>query len=157
HAGSQVVQVTPAVAREVGEVAARSPGFADVVEKVKPAVFAIKVRVEHGDGALTPESFNDESAPRMGINPKRAPGSGSNGSTPRRGGEPAEGAGFFIAPDGYGITSSHVMERTSRAEITTDDGTTYPARLVGTDTQSDLALIKVEGRADFPHVRLAER
>jgi serine protease Do len=49
------------------------------------------------------------------------------------------------------------MERSTRAEITTDDGTTYTARLIGADTPSDLALIKVDGRADFPYVRLADR
>jgi serine protease Do len=153
YTGSRVVQPTPAVAAEVGEAAPRPAGFADVVEKVKPAVFAIKVKIEQSEGAVTPESFSDESAPRMGINPKHAPGNG--GARPRA--ETAQGAGFFISPDGYGVTSSHVMERSSRAEITTDDGATYTARLVGSDTQSDLALLKVEGHADFPHVRLADR
>jgi serine protease Do len=153
YSGSRVVQVAPAVAAEASEAASRSVGFADVVEKVKPAVFAVKVKIEHGEGTVMPESFSDESAPRMGINPKHAPGNG--GSRPRA--ETAQGAGFFISPDGYAITSSHVMERSSRADITTDDGATYTARLVGSDAQSDLTLIKVDGRADFPHVRLADR
>jgi serine protease Do len=84
---------------------------------------------------------------------KHGPGT-ANLARPRV--ETAQGAGFFISPDGYGITSSHVMERSARAEITTDDGATYTARLIGTDAPSDLALIKVDGRADFPHVGLAE-
>jgi serine protease Do len=151
--GSRVAQVTPAVAAEVA-AAPRPAGFADVVEKVKPAVFGIKVKIEQGDGTITPESFSDESLPRMGPNPKRAPGNGSNKGLRT---ETAQGAGFFISPDGYGVTSSHVMERSTRAEITTDDGATYTARLVGSDGQSDLALLKVEGRADFHYVRLADR
>lgn len=154
YTGSHVAQVTPAVAAEVSAAAPRAIGFADVVEKVKPAVFAIKVRIEQGDGSITPESFSDESLPRMGPNPKHPP---SNGGNKGLRAETAQGAGFFISPDGYGITSSHVMERSSRAEITTDDGATYTARLVGADGQSDLALLKVEGRADFPYVRLADR
>lgn len=153
YAGSRVAQVTPAVAAEVREAAPRPGGFADVVDKVKPAVFGIKVKIEQGDGTISPESFSDESLPRMGPNPKRPPGSGSN-KGPRA--ETAQGAGFFISANGYGVTSSHVMERSSRAEITTDDGATYTARLVGSDGQSDLALIKVEGRADFPYLRLAD-
>jgi len=155
YSGSRIVQATPAVAAEVSETAPRPAGFADVVEKVKPAVFAVKVRIDQGEGtgAVMPESFSDQSTPHMGINPKHLPGNG--GLRPRV--ETAQGAGFFISPDGYGVTSSHVMERSSHAEITTDDGATYTARLVGSDTQSDLALVKVEGRADFPHVRLADR
>ena len=154
YAGSRVVPVAPAGAAEVADAVGQPAGFADVVEKIKPAVFGIKVRVEQqGEPGITPESFGDDSLPRMGR-PKHAPG---DGNSPRMRVETAQGAGFFISPDGYAITSSHVMERSSRAEITTDDGTTYTARLVGSDTQSDLALVKVEGRADFPHVRLADR
>jgi serine protease Do len=154
YTASRLAQVTPAVAAEVHEAGPRPAGFADVVEKVKPAVFGIKVKIEQGDNAITPESFSDESLPRMGPNPKRAPGNSGNKGLRA---ETAQGAGFLISPDGYGVTSSHVMERSSRAEITTDDGATYSARLVGADGQSDLALIKVEGRADFPYVRLADR
>jgi serine protease Do len=155
HVGSRVEPVTPVVAAEVGESTRQPAGFADVVEKIKPAVFGIKVRVEQqqGDAGVTPDAFSDESLPRMGR-PKHAPG---NGNSPRARVETAQGAGFFISPDGYAITSSHVMEHSARAEITADDGATYTARLVGSDSQSDLALIKVDGRADFPHVRLAER
>jgi len=154
YAGTRGVQVTPAVAAEVGEAARQPAGFADVVEKIKPAVFGVRVRIDHeGDAGVTPESFSDESLPRMGR-PKHTPGTGN---APRARVETAQGAGFFISPDGYAITSSHVMERSTRAEIATDDGATYTARLVGTDGPSDLALIKVEGRADFPHVRLADR
>jgi serine protease Do len=157
YSGSRVAQITPAVAAEVREAAPHPAGFADVVERVKPAVFGIKVKIEQSDGAITPESFSDEPLPRMGANPKHAPGNGGNGGGKGPRAETAQGAGFFISPDGYGITSNHVMERSLRAEITTDDGATYTARLVGTDTQSDLAVIKVEGRADFPYVRLADR
>jgi serine protease Do len=153
YTGSRVAQVTPAVAAEVAATT-RPAGFADVVEKVKPAVFGIKVKIEQGDGTITPEAFNDESLPRMGPSPKRAPGGGSNKGLRA---ETAQGAGFFISPDGYGVTSSHVMERSTRAEITMDDGASYTARLVGSDGQSDLALIKVDGRADFPYLRLADR
>ena len=154
QAGSRVVEVTPAVAAEVrADGPSRPAGFADVVEKVKPAVFGIKVRIE-GGGGFTPGSFDDESLPRMGADPKHAP---RDGEGPRARVETAQGAGFFISPDGYAVTSSHVMERSERAEITADDGTTYTARLVGSDAASDLAVIKVDGRADFPHVRFADR
>jgi serine protease Do len=149
-AGSRV-ETAPAVAAEArADTVQRPAGFADVVERVKPAVFGIKVKVEQTDGAAMPGAFDDESLPRMGA--KHAPG-----EAPHRRVETAQGAGFFISPDGYAVTSSHVMEHGRRAEITADDGATYMARLVGADSATDLALIKVDGRADFPHLRLAER
>jgi serine protease Do len=155
YSGSRIAELTPAVAAEApAEATHRPAGFADVVEKVKPAVFGIRVRIEQSDAAAKSESFTDESLPRFGANPKQTPG---DGEALRGRVETAQGAGFFISPDGYAITSSHVMARSRRAEITTDDGTTYPARLVGLDALSDVALIKVDGRADFPHVRLGER
>src|SRR5262249_25409737 len=86
--------------------------------------------------------------------PKHAP---REGEVPRPRVETAQGAGFFISPDGYAVTSNHVMEHSKRAEITADDGTTYTAQLVGSDPLSDLAVIKVECRAAFPHVRFADR
>jgi serine protease Do len=154
YSGSRVAPVAPAVAAEISDASRQPAGFADVVEKIKPAVFGIKVRVEQeGEAGVTPQSFGDDALPRMGR-PKHAPG---NGNSPRTRVETAQGAGFFISPDGYGITSNHVMEHSTRAQITTDDGMTYTARLVGADTASDLALLKVDGRVDFPHVRLAER
>jgi serine protease Do len=155
YSGARVVEVTSAVAAEsVAGAAQRPAGFADTVEKVKPAVFGIRVRLEPDDAAVRPESFTDESLPRFGANPKHPQG---DGGSPRGRVETAQGAGFFISPDGYAVTSSHVMDRSRRAQVTADDGTTYPARLVGVDALSDLALIKVDGRADFPHVRLGER
>jgi serine protease Do len=154
HAGSRIVEVTPAVAAELRADGSQRPaGFADVVEKVKPAVFGIKVRLE-GESGFTPGSFDDESLPHMGADPKHAP---RDGDAPPARVETAQGAGFFISPDGYAVTSSHVMQHSQRAEITADDGTTYTARLVGSDKLSDLAVIKIDGRADFPHVRFADR
>src|SRR5262249_36055890 len=120
HAGSRIVEVTPAVAAEVrADGPPRPAGFADVAEKGKPAVFGIKVRIE-GDSGFMPGSL-DESLPHMGLNPKHAP---RDGDAPRPRVETAQGAGFFISPDGYAVTSNHVMQRSQRAEITADDGTT---------------------------------
>ena len=48
------------------------------------------------------------------------------------------------------------MDKAKAVEITTDDGKTYDAKVVGTDARTDLALIKVDGRSDFPYVKLAE-
>ena len=68
-----------------------------------------------------------------------------------------QGSGFFISADGYAVTNNHVVDKAESVEVTTDDGKTYTAKVIGTDPKTDIALIKVEGRTDFPHVALAEK
>jgi serine protease Do len=69
----------------------------------------------------------------------------------------ALGSGFFITADGYAVTNNHVVDHATEVQVTTDDGKIYPAKVVGTDAKTDLALIKVDGKTDFPHVDFAER
>ena len=54
------------------------------------------------------------------------------------------------------MTNNHVVDKADAVEITTDDGKTYTAKVIGTDARTDLALIKVEGRSDFPSVKLSD-
>ena len=54
------------------------------------------------------------------------------------------------------MTNNHVVDRANNVQVTADDGRTYTARVIGTDPRTDLALIKVDGRNDFP-LRLARR
>src|SRR5256886_2747407 len=67
-----------------------------------------------------------------------------------------QGSGFFITADGYAVTNNHVVDKAQTVEITTDDGKTYSAKVIGSDPRTDIALIKVEGRNDFPCVKLAD-
>ncbi len=69
---------------------------------------------------------------------------------------PARDSGFFISADGYAVTNFHVVDQADGVEVATDDGKTYSAKVVGRDQRTDLALIKIEGRSDFPFVKLAE-
>jgi serine protease Do len=68
-----------------------------------------------------------------------------------------QGSGFFITADGYAVTNRHVVENDKTVEIKTDDQKTYAAKVIGTDSVSGLALLKVEGRNDFPHVTLGNK
>ncbi len=54
------------------------------------------------------------------------------------------------------MTNNHVVDRATSVQVTTDDGSTHTARVIGTDPRTDLALIKIDGRNDFPHVSLSE-
>ena len=58
------------------------------------------------------------------------------------------GSGVIISPDGYIITSNHVIEGAQSIEITTNDNKTFEAKLIGTDPDTDIALLKIE--ADEP-------
>ena len=55
------------------------------------------------------------------------------------------------------MTNNHVVDKAETVEVTTDDGKTYTAKVIGTDPRTDLALIKVDGRSDFPYVKLADK
>ena len=67
-----------------------------------------------------------------------------------------EGSGFFISPDGFAVTNDHVVDHAKSVQVTTDDGTVYTAKVIGTDPKTDLALIKVNGKTDFPYVKFAD-
>jgi serine protease Do len=135
--------------------AARSWGFADIVEKVKPAVVAVRVKVLTSANQLfdQPDS-SDQSflGRRSSTSVSRARHAPNNQFLAM-----AQGSGFFVSSDGYVVTNQHVVEDYKSVEVVTDDGKSYPAKVVGSDPKSDLTLIKVDGRGEFPFVGLADR
>jgi serine protease Do len=143
----------------------RPVGFADIVEKVKPAVIAVRVKV--GGGERLSLNDNDPFAPgspferffrRFGSPDGAEPSIPNPPRGPRgRNLMVGQGSGFFISADGYAITNNHVVDKAESVDVTVDDGTTYSAKVIGSDPKTDLALIKVEGRSDFPFVQLAEK
>jgi len=70
------------------------------------------------------------------------------------------GSGFFISPDGLAVTNAHVVRPEHTIALSTHirlpDGEIYDAVLLGTDQQTDIALLKVKGRTDFPFVSFAD-
>ena len=148
-------------------------GFADIVTKVKPAVISVRVKI--------PASAEPASMQQQGDDDQDAvpavPGSpmdkffkqfgdqfGRQGRQGQRGQSPqghqtitGEGSGFFITADGYAVTNNHVVDHAKSVQVTTDDGSIFTAKVVGTDQKTDLALIKVDGKSDFPFVKFAER
>jgi S1-C subfamily serine protease len=65
------------------------------------------------------------------------------------------GSGFFITPDGYILTNSHVVQKAKRLRAIQEDGTTLEATLVGTDSATDLAVIRTNG-SSLPYVSLGD-
>jgi len=138
---------------KVQQLPQRPVGFADIVEKVKPAVISVRVKIERkadsNDGSeenpFPPGSpfekfFKQFGTPNMPTGKEVITGQGS---------------GFFITSDGYAVTNNHVVENADNVQVTADDGKTYTAKVIGTDSRTDLALIKVDGDS-FPFVKLAD-
>jgi serine protease Do len=156
---------SPAHAAETTTLA-HPPGFAEIVAKVKPAVVSVRVRI---NGGAQPTSMrgddedNDQAIPFAPGSPMEkffqqfGQGQGRDGqrAAPRQT-VIGQGSGFFISADGYAVTNNHVVDHANSVEVTTADGTNYKARVVGTDPKSDLALIKVDGKGDFPFVQFAD-
>ena len=148
-------------------------GFADIVAKVKPAVISVRVKIpasaepammqQQGDDdqdaiPSVPGSPMDKFFQQFGDQFGHQGRQGQRGHSPQ--GHPTitgEGSGFFITADGYAVTNNHVVDHAKSVQVTTDDGTIYTAKVVGTDQKTDLALIKVDGKSDFPFVKFADK
>jgi len=61
------------------------------------------------------------------------------------------GSGVIISSDGYIVTNNHVIEQTDYLEVVLNDGNSYPAKLIGTDLQTDIALLKIDAK-DLPFI-----
>jgi len=129
--------------------------FADIVDKVKPAVVSVRTKNE-APGEVSEEELGDM-PPSVERFLRRFYGDKLPGPNriPRNRRSQGQGSGFFISADGYVVTNNHVIDKATTVEVQTDDGKTYVAKVMGTDARTDLALLKVDGREDFPWVRLA--
>ena len=106
------------------------PDFADLAAQVSPAVVSVTVKERA------------EPAPRMGAM------QGNEGARPRA--REARGSGFIIDADGTVVTNNHVVQGAEKVSITLTDGTELPARVVGRDPRTDLAVLKVEAGRPLP-------
>src|SRR5580658_9082726 len=151
----------PALAQNLSEktqqLAQKPVGFADIVEKVKPAVISVRVKMERPANSNLNDDNDEQEIPFPPGSPFDRFFRRFGLPQPHNGPEvvTGQGSGFFISADGYAVTNNHVVESAETVTVTADDGKTYTAKVIGTDSRSDLALIKVEG-ANFPFVKLAD-
>jgi serine protease Do len=127
--------------------------FADLVQKVAPAVVSIDIvgKAKEGPVALGPDDQDSPFGPDLRRFFRGLPQRPANPEPLR-----VSGSGFFISADGYILTNNHVVENADEITVKTKDERELKARLIGRDPATDLAVIKVEG-ARFPYVSFEDR
>jgi serine protease Do len=140
----------PAIAQITTDRPASQYSFADVVEKVRPAVVSVRVKM---DTPRTTRSEDDDQAPNMDRFFRRFFGDRPAPPPDRR--VRGQGSGFIISADGYVVTNNHVISSANEVEVLLDDGKVFTAKVVGRDPRTDLALLKIDGRTDLPWVKIA--
>lgn len=130
-------QAAAPTAREVSTLEATGAAFTSIAEHVTPAVVAIQVQREARARGRQPLRMEDL----------------FRGFTP----EPVEssGSGFIVTNDGYVLTNNHVIDGASRIRVTLNDGRVFDAKVIGRDPDTDVAVVKIEGR-DFPTVTFGD-
>ena len=142
---------------KVQQLPQKPVGFADIVEKVKPAVISVRVKIDR-PVASNSNSEDDLPFPHGSPFEKFFRQFGMPGTPGMPNGHEiitGQGSGFFISSDGYAVTNNHVVQNAETVQVTTDDGKSYSAKVIGTDPRTDLALIKIDGK-DFPYVKLSD-
>ncbi len=156
--------LTPGNAVAATQTSSGPASFADVVDRVKSSVVSVKVKVE--DGGDT--DFDSDGGPQF---PPGSPfehffkhfgfpdDNNGDGSSPRHEHHQsmAQGSGFFISSDGYIVTNNHVVDHATEVTVTTSDGKTIGAKVIGIDPKTDLALLKAKEGGPYPFVQFASQ
>src|SRR5438445_1868134 len=139
----------PPAAAESGKdvVHALNNAFAKVFEIVAPSVVIIEVSKKN-DGN---EGFNFDDLFFQGQPDDNSQQRGPRNLQPIQ----SEGSGFVVRPDGYIFTNFHVVEGAEHVDVKLKDGREFPAKVVGTDEKTDIAVIKIDAK-DLPVVQMGD-
>ncbi len=159
--GNALAPTHPAYAAAVStaDLPQNAPSFAPLIDRVKASVVSVKVKIAadrrrrrgriQPDGQSSPRNPEVLQAVRRSAEWRRR----AQGKHPMMMGE---GSGFFVSADGYIVTNNHVVQKAKTVSVTTQDGKTLDAKVVGTDPKTDLALIKVNESGDYPFVAFSK-
>jgi len=128
------------------------PNFVALVKQVKPAVVSITSHItEHGDEDQQGGGGGEQGSPFPFPFPfQMMPQQQQSHAVEAR------GSGFVISADGYVVTNNHVVKGATKVTVTLDDGTTLPAKIIGHDSKTDLALLKITPNGHLPFIELGE-
>src|SRR5438034_7383542 len=146
----------------------RAPlSFADIVERVKPAV--VSIHVTNGGAKIAQGSKGSPKSPRDFLpdlpddHPlneffKNLPKEWRGQPNPSPRPSLAQGSGFVVSADGYVVTNNHVIDGASKIEVSFDKDNKYEAELVGTDQRTDIALLKIKDTSKpFTFVKFSDK
>lgn len=127
------------------------PNFVNLVKQVKPAVVSITSIINVSGDSMAGFLGNGEelAAPFPPLFPMFSQ------PVPKQTVE-ARGSGFIISPDGYLVTNNHVVKDAKKITVSLDDGTKYPAKVIGRDSKTDLALLKIQSDKPFSFIQLGD-
>ena len=123
-----------------------SPNFADIAARMNPAVVNIDATARSRRARQLIEE-GGRRGPSDPLDPGRR-----GADAPRRG----TGTGFLIDTEGHILTNHHVIEGAERLTVKLADGRSLRAEVIGSDPDTDIALIRVEGSGPFPHAMLGD-
>ncbi|MBK8595828.1 MAG: Do family serine endopeptidase [Holophagales bacterium] len=145
----------PAVASASARPAvAGLPSFADIAERVMPAVVSIRstdiIKPSQRKGGM--ERFFGEGTPFHPFGPDRQ----QRGDQEEEQQQQSGGTGFLIEASGFVLTNNHVIDGAEKVEVTVGETDVYKAKVVGRDPATDLALLKIEGAKPFPTLAIGD-
>ena len=151
-------------AADTQQPSAGPASFADVVDRVKSSVVSVKVKMAESVDAesdsqamphFPPGTPFDRFFKQFGTPDDQDQGDMPMPRHPQHHMTMAQGSGFFISADGYIVTNNHVVDHATEVTVTTSDGKTLAAKVIGADPTTDLALLKVNDSGTYPFVKFA--
>lgn len=129
-----------------------SKAFVDIVKEAKPAVVHIKVeKTTESKGSNIPEEMFNHPFFEQFFGPQFR-----QQQRPHKFKQRGQGSGFIISRDGFILTNNHVVGDADSIRVTLSDDRTFDAKVIGTDPQTDVALIKIEDPENLPVLPLGD-
>jgi serine protease Do len=139
--------------------------FTNLVKNVTPAVVSIDVhlKLDQASDNVGGDDSGDGGGDQQGAMPPGMPNIpgfppgfpfGMQGGPQQQQAVEAKGSGFIIASSGIIVTNNHVVKDAKTVSVTLSDGSTYPAKVIGTDPRTDLAVVKIDAGRPLPYVEL---
>ena len=149
EAGAQPIQI---------EAPRSAPlSFADLIEQVEPAVVSVNVTTEREVSRLGDmQQFFEQFRGMPGLDEFMEERRQEQEEEPETREGRSLGSGFFISRDGYIVTNNHVVEGATAIQVVLKDGSELDAELVGTDAQTDLAVLRVTETGEYPFVTFGD-
>ena len=133
------------------------PDFSALVKEVAPAVVSVTVKLKTDNSSPDGDQAQGNMSPFPQI-PGFPPGFPFGFGDPQQQQQPVEakGAGFIINANGTIVTNNHVVKNQKSITVTLSNGDTFPAKIIGTDPKSDLAVLKIDTGKPLPYVDLGD-